>query len=310
MSHIIECSNVSKSFGSKQALNNVSFTLGNATANNHGATALVGPNGAGKTTLFSLLCHYQLPSSGEIKIFDQAPGSNRLFGRVSALPQDAQFDDRFAISHQLSFYAKLQGYNSKQAKIESQRVLDIVDLSDVYNERPAALSHGMRKRVAIAQTLIGQPQLVMLDEPTAGLDPANARKVRQLVTNLSDQAHFVISSHNLSELEQLCTTVLMLDHGVLTQQEIGAMSTNPLQQITLHLMPQTAIDPLTTLRSFSDVIAVRQTQQHSFIVSYHEEKSPRFDLTLLENLYQHGLNYRQIAKGVSLEEQLFSEENT
>ena len=304
MSSLIECSNLSKNFGNKQALKNVSFSLDIA----KGATALVGPNGAGKTTLFSILCNYQLATSGKVSIFGHAPGSNSLFGKVSALPQDAQLDPRFAISHQLSFYAKLQGYSTKQAKIETQRVLEIVDLSEVLNSRPAELSHGMRKRVAIAQALIGQPQLIMLDEPTAGLDPANARKIRKIVTELSDRAHFIISSHNLSELEQLCSTVLMLDQGVLSQQAIGEVSANALQQLTILIEPQQGINALQILQQVSDVVSVKQNHHNSFILDYDAAQTPTFDVTLLQALHQHKLPYRQLSRGVSLEEQLFSEE--
>lgn len=311
MNHLIECTNLSKNFGPKQALKDVSFKLdghdlNSPYLNNKGATALVGPNGAGKTTLFSIMCNYQLPSSGRIAIFGHAPGSRELLGRVSALPQDAQLDPRFAISHQLGFYAKLQGYSTKAAKMESQRVLELVDLAGALNERPDALSHGMRKRVAIAQAFIGQPQLVLLDEPTAGLDPANARKVRQLVTDLSDQASFIISSHNLSELEQLCSTVLMLDRGVLSQQAIGETS-SPLQQITLLLAPQTKGDALSILQNLPQVVAVKRYQKYGYILSYNAAQSPQFDVQLLEGLHRHNLQYRQLVIGVSLEQQLFSE---
>lgn len=309
MSPVIECRKLSKNFGSKQALKDVSFTLGNDLTNSQfGATALVGPNGAGKTTLFSILCNYQLPSAGQVAIFGHPPGASELFGRVSALPQDAQLDPRFAISHQLGFYAKLQGYNAKAAKVETQRVLDIVDLSDVLNERPDALSHGMRKRVAIAQALMGQPQLVMLDEPTAGLDPANARTVRQLVSDLSGEAQFLISSHNLSELEQLCSSVLMLDRGVLSQQTIGELSSQPLQQITLLLEPLNDANPLAILQELPQVVAAKRSNKHGYILSYNALQSPKFDLQLLEALHQNNLQYRQLSKGVSLEEQLFSED--
>ena len=301
MSLLIECTDLSKSYGAKRALKDVNFTLESGAA-----TALVGPNGAGKTTLFSILCHYQLPCRGQVSIMGHPPGSQALFGQLSALPQDAQLDPGFAINHQLEFLAKLQGFNKKQARIECQRVLELVQLIDIFKEKPAALSHGMRKRVAIAQALIGQPKLVMLDEPTAGLDPANAKNIRQIVSELSDQVSFIISSHNLNELEQLCSTVLMLEQGQLTQQSIGATTTNSQQHITLLLEPVVDEKVLSTLQNINGIIKVKQNQKFSFTLSYDPSKEPQFDLQLLQTIYNNGWHYRQLTKGLSLEEQLFS----
>ena len=300
MSTLISCHNVNKFFGSKQALKDVSFEL-----NVGETTALVGPNGAGKTTLFSILCNHHLPSSGDVSIFGEKPGSTALVGRVGALPQDAQLDPRFAIKHQLELYAKLQGFSKKEAQSECLRVLERVELSQVLNERPAALSHGMRKRVTIAQALIGNPELVMLDEPTAGLDPANARNIRQLVMDLSGDASFIISSHNLDELERLCSTVLLLEQGNLSQQEIGQKTTNNQQSITLLLEP-TELAATELLTSIQGVKGIEMVNKQEFIVKYDAFNSPTFDIELIQGLQQHGLQYRQLTKGLSLEQQLFA----
>jgi len=300
MSTLISCQNVNKFFGPKQALKDVNFEL-----NVGETTALVGPNGAGKTTLFSILCNYHLPCSGQVSIFSEKPGSNQLIGKVGALPQDAQLDPRFAIKHQLELYAKLQGFSAKDAKSECLRVLERVELSHVLNERPAALSHGMRKRVTIAQALIGSPQLVMLDEPTAGLDPANARNIRQLVMDLSGDASFIISSHNLEELERLCSTVLLLEEGQLSQQAIGQQRSDHQQSITLLLEPTelAASDLLANIQGVSDIEAINKQE---FILKYNALSSPSFDVELIQALHQQGLHYRQLTKGLSLEQQLFA----
>jgi len=300
MNKLMSCQNIHKSFGAKQALKDVSFELDIG-----GTTALVGPNGAGKTTLFSILCNYHLPTSGDVTIFGEKPGSHRLLGKIGALPQDAQLDPRFAIKHQLELYAKLQGFSSKDAKKECLRVLELVDLSNVLNERPAALSHGMSKRVSIAQALIGSPQLVMLDEPTAGLDPANARNIRQLVMDLSNDISFIISSHNLDELERLCSTVLLLKSGQLSQQVIGQKTENHQQSLTLLLEPTdfSALDLLKTLNGVDDI---KHISKQEFILKYNKLTSPSFDIDLIQALKKHHMEYRQITKGVSLEQQLFS----
>jgi len=166
---IIQCDNLSKQYGNKLALDTVSLTL------TQGAPiALVGPNGAGKTTLFSLLCGYIQPTNGSISILGHKPGSKALQGLLSALPQDAALDPNFSIVSQLQFFAQLQGMTTKAAKQEALRVLALVDLTDSAEAKPKSLSHGMSKRVSIAQALMGSPKIVLLDEPTAGLDPSQS----------------------------------------------------------------------------------------------------------------------------------------
>jgi ABC-2 type transport system ATP-binding protein len=277
MSYLIEARNLSKSFGQKTVLQDLTFSLPAGEP-----IALIGPNGAGKTTLFSLLCGYLPASSGELKVLGHKPGSSALFGRVSALPQDAMLDPNFSLLTQLSFFGQLQGMNKSTAEAESRRVLSLVDLAANADQKATALSHGMRKRVAIAQALMGSPELVMLDEPTAGLDPVNALQVRQLIAKLSNEASFIISSHNIFELERLCGTVLYLEHGKLVQ----------------HVLP--------ILRQLPGVISVSDSQKHEYVLQFDAELAPDFDLTLLMALRQHGWRYRMLTKGQTLEQQLFA----
>ena len=229
MSLIIDVQQVTKKYGNNTALNNVEFSLESGAP-----VALVGPNGAGKTTLFSLLCGYIQPTSGNINILGHSPGNSALFGRLSALPQDAQLDPRFSIAMQLNFYARLQGMSSKQAKIDTLRVLDMVGLQDATKSLPAELSHGMRKRATIAQALLGSPEIVMLDEATAGLDPANAKEIRAIVAEHADNVNFILSSHDLNELERLCDRVLYLESGHLKQHQTQDNNVNT-RYITLRV---------------------------------------------------------------------------
>lgn len=300
MNLIVQCNDLSKQFGSKHALRGLDFEL------YQGAPiALVGPNGAGKTTLFSILCGYLPPTSGEVTIFGHAPGSKALFGKVAALPQDAQLDPRFAIAKQLGFYAQLQGFNKKQARMEAERVLELVELKDVIDEKPGALSHGMRKRVTIAQALIGTPELVMLDEPTAGLDPRNARNIRQMVAELSDQATFIISSHNLNELERLSQTVLCLEHGKISQHS-AISSKSSTGFLTIQLDVEGNVDPSLILHNLPGVLEVTHPQRSEYVLQYDMAECPDLDQQLLACIAENGWNYHQLIKGKTLEEQLFS----
>lgn len=306
---IITCHNIFKSYGRKKVLNDVSFEL------EAGApVALVGPNGAGKTTLMSLVCGFISPNSGEISMLGHKPGSQALAGVFSALPQDALFDPGFSIGYQLTLLGQLQGLGKGEAQKEAERTLELMDLSDSFKERPTALSHGMRKRASIAQALIGSPQIVLLDEPTAGLDPVNAKNIRQVVQSLSDEVTFVISSHNLLELEKLCHSVLFLDDGKLQykpdihQVDSSSISVDSqeLKQLTISFTASVSDELLSLIRGFNGVKQVSQKGRNEVVVAYQDPAGGALDLELMMSLRQKGWNYRQLTSGLSLEDQLFS----
>lgn len=303
MSTIIECQNLTKFYGSKKALDDVSFTCQAGEP-----IALVGPNGAGKTTLFSIFCHYFKASSGSVRLLGHEVGDKALYGKIAALPQDAQLDPAFSILRQLSFFAELQGFKPKPARVEAQRVLELMDLANVVDAVPAALSHGMRKRAAIAQALIGSPKLVLLDEPTAGLDPSNAKNIRQQIAAISSMTTFMISSHNLQELERLCDSVLYLEQGCLEQQSHLSENKNDQEQsiLTVHVdkvEKQLFID---TIKAMSAVESVNSDQRNEFVITYDGTYQPDFDQQLLKQMAQKQWGYRRLIKGKTLEEQLFS----
>ncbi|MCB2382348.1 ABC transporter ATP-binding protein [Shewanella sp. SR1] len=301
---LIQCQGLSQLYGSKKALNDVNFSL------EAGAPiALVGPNGAGKTTLFSLLCGYLSPSAGTITLLGEAPNSPKLLGKIAALPQDAVLDPNLTIVSQLSFFARLQGMGVEQARQEAIRVLTLVDLADVAEQKPPSLSHGMSKRVSIAQALIGSPELVLLDEPTAGLDPANAKKVRELVKSLSPTTTFMISSHNLDELEKLCDQVLYLDKGQLSQAVSMHASTDS-DYLTLTMQSCDSDLLQAEVTKLAGVVNVSSKQNKVFIIKLatDEEKaqSSNIEMRLFTLFNQHKWQYKMLLKGRTLEETLFS----
>ncbi len=307
MSYLIECEGLSKSYGNKQALKDVSFTCKAGEP-----IALVGPNGAGKTTLFSVLCHYFKPTSGTVRIMGHAPGSPALLSQVSALPQDALFDPAFSILRQLMFYGQLRGFTKNQARQEALRVLALMELTDSAQAYPTDLSHGMRKRAAIAQALMGSPKLVLLDEPTAGLDPANAKNVRQQISRLSGETTFLISSHNIQELEQLCDTVLHLENGQLKktlQHKSGNDQNSQESYLTVQLEDAHKNTVLEVVSKLSGVSQVKSEQKNEFVICYDAQVSPDLDQKLLHCLAKESWQYRRLIKGKTLEEQLFSKTN-
>ena len=297
---LVSCKGLSKSYGSKHALKQVSITLEAGSP-----IALVGPNGAGKTTLFSLLCGFITPSSGEVSLLGEKPGSPALLGRVASLPQDAALDPNLDIITQLTLFASLQGFSSKAAKAEGLRVLTLVDLADSAQQKPKSLSHGMSKRVSIAQALIGSPELVLLDEPTAGLDPANAKKIRDLVKTLSDKTTFIISSHNLDELEKLCDQVLYLEQGQLSQS-VSMQESQHEDYITLTMQQCDANELISSVMELADISSIDERQANQFLIKHNSEETYAIEMALLGLFKQRNWQYKAILKGRTLEEKLFS----
>lgn len=301
---IIQCKNLSHSYSGNVALSNVSFEI---TAGE--PVGLVGPNGAGKTTLLSILSGFLRPTSGSVELFGHKPGASELSGKVSALPQDARLDPAFTIGEQLCFYARLQGFSSKQAKLEAARVLEAVMLRDSLNEKPVTLSHGMGKRVAIAQALIGNPELIFLDEPTAGLDPVNTRNIRSIVADLTSETTFIISSHDLTELGRLCQNILLLENGIMNpmQHTVGE-SDSSTRFFTIQMEPCSAADVIANLTKLEGILKVTNPQKNEFIVEYNPAIESKMDLKIMNCLADNNWQYRQFSQGKTLEEKLFFED--
>ena len=201
--------NTSFNYGRVEALKGVSFEFPIASR-----IALVGANGAGKSTLMALISGALKTSSGLIQ-FQNKKQENFASGRtlVSHLPQDAYFPAGVSINRSLIHFCRLKGLSSGEAQRKVDELLELVGLSDAKQRNDRELSHGMRKRAALAQALIPQAPLLILDEPTAGLDPVNAHQIREIIRNLGAETTLLISSHNLSELEDLCDQLVILDQG-------------------------------------------------------------------------------------------------
>ena len=294
---LIVANGLSKRYGGTTALDQITLTL------EPGApVALIGPNGAGKTTFLSLLCGFIRPSAGTVQILGKKPGSSSLSGRLAALPQDAVLDPRLGIGRQLRFLSELQGMTRREARVDVERVLQAVDLADVVHKKPTELSHGMRKRVSIAQTLLGSPSVVLLDEPTAGIDPPNAKMIRDVVRRESGEITFIVSSHNLDELERLCETVVYLEKGkLLSHGSLADDTTNGV--LTLRLIGADESDFLSACIMLPTVLDVSRLAQGDYLLKVSDDMLA--SQTVLELLQQRGWKYRQLSRGRTLEERFY-----
>ncbi len=303
---LLSCKALVRRYGRTRALDGVDLELAGGAP-----IALVGPNGAGKTTLFSVLCGFVRPTSGEVRVLGHRPGSSALRGQLGALPQDALLAPRRTVGAQLEDFARLQGMTRAVARSERERVLDVVDLAGVARQLPDSLSHGMGKRVAFAQSLIGSPRLVLLDEPTAGVDPPNVRVIHGLIREMAGQIDFMISSHNLDELERLTDRVVYLDSGRVSARGAIANDDSASSQIgrltiTLETIQASAAEQaafaLTQLESIS---ACRATPRGDLVAEVVNEDLAARDV--IEWCAAHNVSWRRLARGRSLEARLYDD---
>ncbi|MET8983294.1 ABC transporter ATP-binding protein [Streptomyces sp. NPDC004539] len=199
-------------YGGTRALDGVSLALG------RGVTGLLGPNGAGKTTLLRVLATAVPPDGGEFRALghDPSTGAGRLALRRSLgyLPQNPGFHPDFTAFEFVDYVAILKELTDRSARIrEVRRVLEAVDLGDHRKTRLKRLSGGMRQRVALAAALVGSPGLLVLDEPTVGLDPEQRMRFRELIAQAGEGRTVLLSTHQTEDVAMLCHRVIVLTQG-------------------------------------------------------------------------------------------------
>ncbi len=297
MNKLIECRKLTKSFSRKNAIENLDLNI------EAGPTlGLVGPNGAGKTTLFSLISGYLKATSGEIRVFGNDAGTSSQKGRIGTLPQDAPFLRGISVEVQLRLYAKLQGYIGKAAKSEVIRVLEHLKIINLAKQYPETLSFGQRKRVAIAQALIGDPELILLDEPTSGLDPVAANDVRNIIRTLRNECTFIISSHNLDEIDDVCEEVIIIKQGKLVKHT--AISELVERDSSLNLLlsdslPEQTQQDLNNINGIDDVIT-DPVNPHRITILFDSKEPDQLQLEIMSTVQKHQLSIVEFSRGETL----------
>jgi ABC-2 type transport system ATP-binding protein len=211
-SYPVEVHQVVKRFGRTRALDEVTMHAG------LGVTGLLGRNGAGKTTLLRLLGTVAAADSGTLRLLgcdpERSAERDEIRRNLGYLPQDAGFYRSFTAFEFVDYVAILKQFTDRRARQdEVRRVLDLLDLTGVAAKRIRSLSGGTRQRVGIAQALLGDPELLVLDEPTRGLDPEQRLRLRDLICRLGENRCVVLSTHQTEEVAALCEQVVVLDAG-------------------------------------------------------------------------------------------------
>jgi ABC-2 type transport system ATP-binding protein len=208
----VEVTGIEKSYLRTRALDGVTFSAG------AGITGLLGPNGAGKTTLLRMMATVLAPDAGELRLLGWNPGKpyDRLAirRRLGYMPQEPGFYRNFTAFEFVDYVAILKEMVDRRVRHdEVRRVLELVGLEGVMGRKIKALSGGMRRRVAIAQALLGDPDLLVLDEPTAGLDPEQRLRFREIVSERSQDRTVILSTHQTEDVAAMCPRVVVMDEG-------------------------------------------------------------------------------------------------
>ncbi len=213
---MIEAKSLTKRFGKKTAVDDISFTI-----NRGEIVGLLGPNGAGKSTTMSMITGYLSSTSGTVTVggYDILEQPEKAKALMGYLPEIPPLYTDMTVKEYLNFV-----YDLKKCKLNRKRhlaeICDVVKITDVYGRLIKNLSKGYRQRVGLAQALIGDPQVLILDEPTVGLDPKEIVEIRNLIKRLGTQRTVILSSHILSEVQAVCERVIIMNSGVIVMDAL------------------------------------------------------------------------------------------
>ena len=203
---------ITKQYKNKIAVDRISFDL------TEGVTGLLGANGAGKTTLMRMMSGILTPTGGEISADGIPVQSENYRALLGYLPQDFGYYPEFTAKEFLEYFSALKGIDRKRAKEKTKELLELVGLYDVAGKKIKTFSGGMKQRVGIAQALLNDPKILILDEPTAGLDPKERVRFRTLIEELGKNSIVLLSTHIVSDIEHIADRIIMMKDGALVWQ--------------------------------------------------------------------------------------------
>lgn len=258
---VLQTEGLTKHYGSLVAVKNLYLEVHEGEV-----FGFLGPNGAGKTTSISMMCGLLSPDAGQVTVLGKpiTNGDTRLRARVGICPQDIVLWPRLTCIEQLQFIGQMYGLSRRQARSRSEHLLDKLDLLDKKNKQAHTLSGGMQRRLNLAMALVHDPDIVVLDEPEAGLDPQSRIKVREYIKSLARKKTIVLTTHNMDEADRLADRVAIIDHGELlacdTPESLKRrLGKGDILEIALNGDPTAAEKAMAALAQFVDRSAVYHT---------------------------------------------------
>jgi ABC-2 type transport system ATP-binding protein len=292
MSIVVE--NLVKIYGSQIALDSVSFT-----ADKGKVLGFLGPNGAGKSTTMKILSGYLPATSGKVSIagLDIQLHSLKARSKLGYLPENNPLYPEMYVSEFLSFIAEI--YKVKNKRVAVSRVIEQTGLEIMKTKKIGQLSKGYRQRVGLAQALLGDPEVLILDEPTTGLDPNQLTEIRKLIITLGEQKTVLLSTHIMQEVESICDTVIILNHGKIVANNLVATLLKKVGFVTVSVVFLEKINEqeVLTLNKVTQVEFIGHTDQgFEYLITTEEDPTIRkklFDLAVLKNWTLLGLQTKE-----------------
>lgn len=277
---MLKVNELTRLYGDFVAVDNVSFRIGCGEI-----VGLLGHNGAGKTTIMKMLSGFLEPNSGNIKIngLDLASNLKAIQQILGYLPENPPIYPEMSVADYLDYAASLKGLSHEQKYKEIRRVVRATEIQDRLLSPIATLSRGYKQRVGVAQAVLGQPKLLILDEPTNGLDPTQTEHMRQLIREIASEATIILSTHIMQEVEALCDRVLILRSGRLA---VNAKLDD--LRHSNHLLIETNLPP----KELEHHLRATEGVEHFETLSHQSEQQQayRYLLTLADNNHHQKIN--------------------
>ena len=300
MTPALEFKSVVKFYGRRRALAGLDLVVPR-----NSTFGLVGSNGAGKTTAMAVALGLLRTAGGSVSVLGEGPfTAARHAGRVTLLPQDSRLPLHARVEELLLYYGSLQGLTEPQLRSSVEEVLDWVHLQDRRTSPVRTLSHGMMRRLTIAQAFLGHPELVLLDEPLSGLDPRESARIRRLLRQRRDGLTIIVSSHNLHEIEALCDHAAFIEQGHLLRQDTIENITGRGHRITYDLSP--GLLPLEKLKAAlpeAEWEAASDGSRLSVIYKGSSVRVPEINAKVVNVLLAEGAGLIEVRRGSDLESQ-------
>ncbi len=277
---MIEVEQLTKYYGFLPAISDLSFSIGQGEV-----VGFLGPNGAGKTTTLKILTCFLPPTSGKARIngLDVYRNSLKVREQVGYLPESVPLYTEMTVERFLSFAAQAKGIGTREIRTSINKTLDDCGLEKVRGRIIGHLSKGFKQRVGLAQALLNNPPVLILDEPTIGLDPAQVVEIRALIRSLGQERTIILSSHILPEVSQICQRVIIINRGRIVAIDTVSNLTSQIQTSRkIHLTIQGPREEiLKALRVQSGVLKAEDTSDESpgkYLVEMDKEQDIRADL--------------------------------
>lgn len=273
--------NIFKKYGEQTALNNVSFEVGD-----NQIVGFLGPNGAGKSTMMKILTCYLPPSSGSAKVcgFDIINDNFKVRQQIGYLPEHNPLYHDMYIKEFLAFVAGI--YKVKNVNARVKEMIDMTGLQKEQSKKIGALSKGYRQRVGLAQAMIHDPKVLIMDEPTTGLDPNQLEEIRNLIKNLGKHKTVMLSTHIMQEVEAICDRVIIINKGeIVANDETKILQSNSTKQIvSVEFDKEISINILQQIPHVDLVLAISPLKWQILSASPEDIRKAIFDFAISHQL--------------------------